>query len=136
MEFYYLLSKLSLIQSSNSWPFLLHRRRANLCLTCCPPGFRVPFPAKLLPMLNKFPSQEEVRVSLLLEKDCSVTHFQSYHQTESLQAAPRHAQEGSPSLPGTSKPENGNTGHPNPRVHGKQLNDSITVIHNTLLGAR
>lgn len=136
MEFYYLLSKLSLILSSNSWPSLLHRLRADLCLTCCPPGFPGPFPVKLLPMLNRFPSQEgEFIVSLLLKKDSLVTHFQSYHQTKSLKVAPRHAQEGPPSLPDTFNPENGNRGHPNPSVHGKELNDSITVIHNTLFGA-
>lgn len=94
----YLLSKLSLIQSSNSWP-LLHEHTANSCLPCCPLGFPGPFPAKLLPMLNrKFPSKEVVRESLLLEKGCSVTHLQPDHQNECLQAAPRHVQEGFPPL--------------------------------------
>lgn len=40
-----------------------------------------------------------------------------------------------PSLPGTSDPKKGNTGHPEPNVHGKVLNDSITIIHSMLLGA-
>lgn len=74
-------------------------------------------------MLHRFPSWE---VSLLLEKKCSALNFQSYHQTESLQAAPRHAEEGSPSLPGTSSPENGNVDHANPSVHEKELKNSTT----------